>query len=216
MRRRFDDELEKLHNNLIRMGALCEDAIANAAKALLDGEKAFMEKTADLEHDINMLDREIEQMCVRLILHEQPVASDLRSVTAAQNMIIDMERIGDQALDISELSEFLKKSSVKNDIRIAEMAKSTISMVTESIDSFVEGDMEHAKAVIAHDEIVDSLFSEIKEELMERLIKDNSLAGECFDLLMIAKYFERIGDHAENIAEWVLYSVNGNRPDMKP
>lgn len=211
MRNRFDRQLDLLHTSLIHMGALCEDIIANAAKALLEGDDIFCEKATILEDEINILERDIEQMCVRLLLHEQPVARDLRRITAAQKMITDMERIGDQGLDIAELSNFMKGSPVKSDVHIADMARATIKMVTDSIDSFVHSDLDEAIAVIAYDDVVDALFDHIKHELVEQLLKDNRLAGECLDLLMIAKYFERIGDHAQNIAEWVLYSLTGSR-----
>lgn len=211
MRPRYEKQLETLHTNLIQMGAMCEDIIANAAKALLNGDDVFYQRTIAIEHDINMMERDIEQMCIRLLLHQQPVAGDLRRITAAQKMITDMERIGDQGLDIAELSTFMKGSPVKSDVHIADMARATIKMVTDSIDSFVNNNLEEAKAVIAYDDVVDGLFTKIKQELVEQLLSDNQLAGECLDLLMIAKYFERIGDHAENIAEWVLYSMTGSR-----
>lgn len=211
MRPRFEKQMETLHMSLIHMGALCEDIIANAAKALLDGNELFLEKTVSIEDEINLLERDIEQMCVRLLLREQPVAGDLRRITAAQKMITDMERIGDQGLDIAELSVFMKGSPVKSDIHISDMARATIKMVTDSIDSYVNDNLEQAKAVIAYDDVVDDLFTEIKQELVQQIMNDSRLAGDCLDLLMIAKYFERIGDHATNIAEWVLYSVTGSR-----
>lgn len=211
MRNRFDKQLDTLHISLIHMGALCEDIIANAAKALLDGDEIFCQKAIAIEDEINLLERDIEQMCVRLLLHEQPVARDLRRITAAQKMITDMERIGDQGLDIAELSKFMLGSPVKSDIHIADMARATIKMVTDSIDSFVHSNLEEAIAVIAYDDVVDNLFDKIKKELVDQILKDNRTAGDCLDLLMIAKYFERIGDHAQNIAEWVHYSLTGSR-----
>lgn len=216
MRQRFDSQLETLHTNLINMGALCEDAISSATKALLDGDETLRENAIALERNINFQERDIEQMCVRLLLHQQPVASDLRRITAAQKMITDMERIGDQAADIAELSVFMQGSPVKSDVHIADMARATIKMVTDSIDSYVNNNLEQAKMVIAYDDVVDGLFMKIKQELIERLVADSSHAGECLDLLMIAKYLERIGDHAENIAEWVLYSITGSRDTGEP
>ncbi|GHV26078.1 phosphate transport system regulatory protein PhoU [Clostridia bacterium] len=214
MRKRYDEQLEVMHTSLIQMGALCEDAIAGAAKALLDGDREYKEKACELEHEIDMIEREIEQTCVRLLLHQQPMATDLRHVTAAQKMINDMERIGDQAADIAEISVFMQGSPIKSDVHIADMARATSKMVTESIDSFVKKDLTLARAVIAYDDVVDDLFSDIKRELIERLTKDSLYAGECLDLLMIAKYFERIGDHAVNIAEWVTYYLTGSREVM--
>ncbi|MDR1598423.1 MAG: phosphate signaling complex protein PhoU [Oscillospiraceae bacterium] len=211
MRKQYDQQLEAVHNGLIRMGALCEDAIASAAKALLDGDEATRAEAVALEHDIDMIEREIESMCVRLLLHQQPMAGDLRQVTAAQMMIIDMERIGDQAADIADISAFMRGSPVKSDARISDMARATAKMVTESIDSFVREDLELARSVIRYDDVVDGLFSQIKRQLIERLRSDGAYAQECLDLLMIAKYFERIGDHAVNIAGWVIYFLTGNR-----
>lgn len=211
MRHQFEQQLETLHNNLIYMGALCEDAIACATKALLDGNADLRERALSLEQDINIMERDIEQLCVRLLLRQQPVASDLRRITAAQKMITDMERIGDQAADIAELSVFMEDSPVKRDVHIADMARATIKMLTDSIDSFVRLDYDQAWAVIRYDDVVDNLFTTVRGELIDVLVKDGSLGGECLDLLMIAKYFERIGDHAENLAEWVLYAITGDR-----
>ena len=211
MRKRYEEQLETMHTCLIHMGALCEDAIAGAAQSLLDGSADAREKTIALERDIDMTERDIEQMCVRLLLHQQPMASDLRRITSAQKMITDMERIGDQAADVAELSGFMKGSPVKSDVHIADMAKATSRMVTESIDSFVREDLNLARAVVRSDDIVDGLFAKIKLELINRLSIDTQYAQECLDLLMIAKYFERIGDHAVNIAEWVIYFLTGSR-----
>lgn len=211
MRNRFEEQLELLHTKLIHMGALCEDAIACATKALLDGNEDLRQKAIVLEQDIDIMEREIEQMCVRLLLRQQPVAGDLRKVTAAQKMITDMERIGDQAADIAEIISYLNGSPVKSDIHISDMARATIKMVTDSVDSFVRLDVEQAKAAIAYDDVVDELFHRVRNELVALLKENSSLASDCLDLLMIAKYFERIGDHAQNIAEWVLYAISGSR-----
>lgn len=211
MRQHYKKQLDTLYITLINMGALCEDAIASAAKALLEEDEALREKAIRLEREINLIERDIEGQCVRLLLQQQPVAGDLRRVTASQRMIVDMERIGDQAEDIAELSAFMVKSPVKSDVHIGDMARATIKMVTDSVDAFVHEDAEQAKAVIAYDDIVDELFDKVKSELIERLQKDSDCAGDCLDLLMIAKYFERIGDHAVNIAEWVLYFITGDR-----
>lgn len=211
MRQHYEKQLETLYTSLINMGALCEDAITSTTKALLDEDAALRERTTYLEQEINLIERDIEGQCVRLLLQQQPVAGDLRRVTAAQRMIVDMERIGDQALDIAELSAFMVNSPVKSDVHIGDMARATIKMVTDSIEAFVQEDAVQATAVIAYDDIVDELFDKVKRELIERLQKDSAAAGDCLDLLMIAKYFERIGDHAVNIAEWVLYFITGSR-----
>ncbi|WP_099204480.1 phosphate signaling complex protein PhoU [Scatolibacter rhodanostii] len=211
MRERYTKQLDNLHNNLIHMGSLCEEAIACAAKTLIDGNLDMKEKVLSVENDTNMAERDIEQLCVRLLLLEQPVASDLRQITAAQKMITDMERISDQAVDIAELSAYMKGNSVKSDIHIAEMSRATIGMVTASIDSFVSKDFAKAREVIASDDVVDDLFLKIRKELIQHITENPAVASECLDLLMVAKYFERIGDHAVNIAEWVLYSLTGDR-----
>jgi phosphate transport system protein len=209
LRKEYDRQLEELHTKLVSLGAKCEEAIGNAAKALLEGSAELRERAIVEEGEIDLLEREIEQLCVRLLLHQQPMAGDLRHVTAAQRMITDMERIGDQAADIAEISEFMSGSSVKSDVHIADMARGAAKMVTDAIDAFVKKDLEQARAVVAYDDVVDGLFSKIKRELIGILRGNGELAEDCLDLLMIAKYFERIGDHAENIAEQVVYYLTG-------
>ena len=211
MRSQFQKLMSDLHIGLIEMSALCEDAIACATKALIDDDDYLREKAISLESEINLREHELEQLCVRLILHQQPIAGDLRLITAAQGMITDLERIGDQAQDIAELSVFMKGSAVKSDVHISDMAKASVKMVTESIDSYVNLDLDKAKKVVEFDDIIDNLFYEVKKEIIEMLTRNSSLASDCLDLLMIAKYLERIGDHAENIAQWVLYAITGSR-----
>lgn len=209
MRKKYDKQLNELHCKLIEMGALCEDGIANAAKALIGGDESLREKALEIEDKVNALEHELDRQCVRLILLQQPMAGDLRHITAAQKMITDLERVSDQASDIAEISKFMKESPVKSDIHIVEMAKATRKILTESIDAFVKMDIDLAKATIAYDDVVDDLFLKIKTELIEYLQRDSSAAEDCLDLLMVAKYFERIGDHATNIAECVLYYLDG-------
>ena len=211
MRDIYLKKLEALHTEIIRMGALCEEAIASAVKGLLDEDASLREKTVHLEQEIDLKEREIESFCIRLLLREQPVARDLRQITAAQRMISDMERIGDQAEDIAELSAFMIGSTVKSDIHIGEMARAVVKMLSDSVDSFVEGNLEKAGSVIDYDDVVDGLFDKVKSELIALIAKDGSAGEACLDLLMIAKHLERIGDHAENIAEWVVYSITGER-----
>ena len=211
MRDRFLRQLALLHDELIQMGSLCEEAIASAAKGLIEGDAYLRRRAIEIESQLNDMEREVEDLSIRLLRREQPVAGDLRTITAAVKMITDMERIGDQAADISEIAEFLASSPVKSDVHIAEMARATIKMVTDSVHSFVANDLAQARAVIAYDDVVDELFRKVKIELIEVITKDNSLGSDCLDLLMIAKYFERIGDHATNIAEWVVYSITGDR-----
>ena len=207
MRNRFDDMLDVLNVELIKMGALCEDAIENATKAITKDEDNC-HVVADLEREIDQKEREIESMCMRMLLMQQPVAADLREVSSALKMISDMERIGDQALDIAEMSRYLRRGTYKLE-DLEKMAVVTINMVTESIDSFVKNDLELARHVMAHDDEVDELFFKIKKEIID-LISEGSTDGEYLtDVLMVAKYYERIADHATNIVEWVAYSITG-------
>jgi phosphate transport system protein len=211
MRDSYRRQLEALHTELIRMGALCEEAISGAVTGLIEKNPDLRAGVEQLERDIDFKEREIESLCVRLLLREQPVAGDLRQITAAQGMICDMERIGDQAADIATLAERMEDGAATSGVHIAEMARAAVKMLTDSVDSFVEGDVEKARGVLEYDDVVDGLFTKIKDELIVRITGDSQTAPQCFDLLMIAKYLERIGDHATNIAEWVNYSVTGER-----
>ena len=211
MRESFRNQLNTLHTELIQMGALCEDAIACAIKGLVDEDDSLREKAILLENEINQKEREIEDFCLRLLIREQPVAGDLRQISAAQKMIADMERIGDQATDIAEISAFMTGSPIKSDVHIADMARATVGMLQNSIDSFVTGDIGKAHEVVAYDDVVDDLFVKIKGELVFQITQDNAHGNACLDLLMIAKYLERIGDHAVNIAEQVIYTITGER-----
>ncbi len=211
MRTRFDEQLNTLHQELIRMGALCEEVISLAASALIQKDDALAAKIAPLDHEIDEKERQIESVCLRLLLQQQPVAGDLRQISAALKMITDLERIGDQAEDIAEILPFLNGRTLPEHIQIREMAKETSQMVTDSVDAYVKQDTAIAEAVIAADDIVDDYFIAIKNSLIS-LIAQNPNEGEyALDLLMAAKYFERIGDHATNIAEWVQFSVTGEK-----
>lgn len=211
MRNRFDEQLEQLNVGLIKMGALCEESIACAVKALFDEKTSEMiTKVNDNEEETDHMEHDIEALCMKLLLHQQPVAKDLRCVSSALKMISDMERIGDQAADIADLSKHIEDKAVTGDIiNIRKMAEDTVRMVTESIDAFVKGDLELCRQVIDDDDKVDNAFNEIKEKLVEILSSGNPDARLGLDILMAAKYFERIGDHAVNIAEWVEYSITG-------
>lgn len=210
MRNKFDSQLEKLNLELITMGALCEDAISASVKAMLDGDDALCEKVFAADAEIDQKERDIETICMKLLLQQQPVARDLRVISSALKMISDMERIGDQASDIAEITKFIKNSNVKSRVHISDMAEAAIKMVTDSVESFVKKDLSLARAVMEYDDKVDNLFDCVKDELV-RLISEDRANGEfCIDLLMIAKYLERIGDHAVNIAEWVEYSITGS------
>ena len=195
------------------MGALCEEVISGAAKALLDGDSGLRETVLAAERDINQKERDIESLCMKLLLQQQPVARDLRTISSALKMISDMERIGDQAADIAEITRDIADNSIKDLVPIGDMARATIKMVTDSVDSFVRKDLGLAEAVISSDDVVDDLFLQVREELIRRIGMGDS--GEvCIDLLMIAKYLERIGDHAVNIAEWVASSLTGHHADL--
>ena len=208
MRSHFDEQLAQLNRELTEMGALCEEVIALAAKALLEGDNKLAAMVAPLDSEIDQKERDIESLCLKLLLQQQPVARDLRQISAALKMITDMERIGDQAEDIAEIVTYME-SECDDSALLREMAKATIKMVTESVDAYVRRDTELAAMVIAEDDIVDDYFNQVKKELIAEISK-NPISGEqTLDLLMVAKYFERIGDHAVNIAEWVIFSVTG-------
>ena len=215
MRNRFDEQLYELNREVIEMGAMCEEAIASAAKALSTGNMELAAKVRANGAAIDQMERDIEGRCMKLLLHQQPVARDLRQISAALKMITDMERIGDQAEDIAEIITFLNGRTMNGIEHIEDMARETIKMVTESVDAFVKKDVALAEQVIAHDDVVDTLFSEVKCAII-KLIAETPVDGEfALDLLMISKYFERIGDHAVNIARWVIYSVTGTRRETE-
>ena len=211
MRSQFDRQLEELHLELMKMGALCEEAISAGVKALLEGDQAMAEKAIRRERDIDQREREIESLCMKLLLQQQPVARDLRIISSALKMISDMERIGDQASDIAEITRSIGPIPLHGQLHVEEMARSAVKMVTDSVESFVKRNLDMALGVMEYDDVVDGLFDQVKEELTALIRADASSAGTALDLLMIAKYLERIGDHAVNVAEWVLYSITGSR-----
>ena len=209
MRESLDTQLEKLNVELIKMGALCEDAISTAVSGMLENNIKVLEKVFSIDSDIDKIEKDIEHLCTKLILQQQPVARDLRQITAALKMISDMERIGDQASDIAEMVPYVIGNDISKETHIAKMAKVVIKMTNESIDSFVKRDLKLAKKVMADDDAVDELFLQIKKELIHLVQNDNQNGEYYMDLLMIAKYLERIGDHTTNIAEWVEYTITG-------
>ena len=209
MRSRFDEQLATLNKELIEMGALCEEAIADAAKALTTADEKTAAKVEPLEAEINQKERDIESLCLKMLLQQQPVARDLRQISAALKMITDLERIGDQASDIAEIITFIDKKAGVDCEPICLMAEATLRMVTESIDAFVKRDVGIAQQAIAHDDTVDDYFLKVKRSLINMIAQRPADGEHALDLLMIAKYFERIGDHAVNIAEWVIFSVTG-------
>lgn len=216
MRNRFEEQLFELNREIIEMGALCEEAISSASRALTTGDTVLAGKVRENGSAIDQMERDIESRCMKLLLHQQPVARDLRLISAALKMITDMERIGDQAEDIAEIVTFLNGHNTAGAELIEEMAKESIQMVTYSVDAFVKKDVELARKVIRQDDAVDDYFSRAKCGIIS-LIAEKPQEGEvALDLLMIAKYFERIGDHATNIAEWVIYSINGTHKEEIP
>ena len=210
MRNRFDRQLEELNNELIEMGTMIEKAIETAAKALISQDSELAKTVIEGDEQVDRQERIIENLCLKLLLQQQPVAKDLRLISSALKMITDMERIGDQAADISELTIMLSEAKyIKKLEHIQQMAKETMVMLVESIDAFVNKDMLKAQSVIDADDKVDELFAEVKKELIKLIHEDINCGEQASDLLMIAKYFERIGDHTTNIAEWVIFSITG-------
>lgn len=213
MRMRFDQQLEELNLELIKMGALCERAIRRAVDQLLNEKETEHQTVERMEEEINHKERDIENLCMKLLLQQQPVAKDLRMISSALKMISDMERIGDQAQDIADMAKFVKVQEIAHKMNIGKMAEATIKMVTESIDSFVKKDLDSAAAVVKYDDVVDDLFLKVKADLPQLMEKDPQNAEYYIDLIMVAKYLERIGDHAENIAQWVEYSIAGTHDE---
>lgn len=215
MRIRLEEQLQQLNLEMIKMGVLCEDAINNSIDILFDAGSDAEKKTRKYKEvrradsEIDHKERELEALCMKILLRQQPVASDLRIVSSVLKMISDFERIGDQASDIAELAQYIIKSDLPEKIKIKDMASETATMVTDCIDAFVNKDLEGCRNIYKHDDVVDSMFTEIKDEII-RLVQSDNVDGElCIDLLMTAKYLERIADHAVNIAEWVEYSITG-------
>ena len=216
MRSRFDEQLDILHNSLIEMGAMIECAIAKATKALIGQDVTLANEVMHMDKVIDDKEKDIERQCLKLLLSQQPVARDLRQISSALKMITDMERIGDQAADISEICIYLAGHAyIKELEHIPQMATATIKMVTDSIDAYVNKDLALAKTVIAYDDVVDDLFTQVRQELISLIHIDTQNGDQAFDLMQIAKYYERIGDHAVNIAEWVIFSITGIHKDKQ-
>lgn len=209
MRSRFDEQLSLLDHEMIEMGALCEEVISLAAAAMVSGSAELAARVAPRDRMIDQKERDIENLCMKLLLQQQPVARDLRQISAALKMITDMERIGDQAEDVAEIITFLDGRSIGEHTCLKEMAEATSKMVTDSVDAYVKKDIALAQSVIDYDDVVDGDFLSVKKQLIDMIAADPSIGEYALDLLMIAKYFERIGDHATNLAEWVIYAVTG-------
>ncbi len=210
MRNRFDRQLMRLNQEMVDMGALCEEMITAAAKVVATRDKELINDMKGMEEEINHKERDIERICMKLLLQQQPVATDLRVVSSALKMVSDMERIGDQASDIVGIVQ--KDSAVPaqmENTHLEKMSQATIDMVSRSIKAFVKENLGIAREVIEQDDLVDGLFSQVKKEVIEMIHEEPERGEECVAILMIAKYFERIGDHASNIAEWVEYAITG-------
>ena len=211
MRSKFDEQLLQLNTEIIKLGALCENIIAMSAKALLEGDESLAAEVTELSGKIERKERDIEEMCLRLLLQQQPVAGDLRVISSALKMVTDMERIGHQSADIADILTSAHSSPPDDSLPIHDMAQAAIKMVTGSVDAFVKKDVAAAREVISYDDVVDAGFDRVKNALIEMFSKPETDGEYAIDLLMIAKYFERIGDHAVNIAGWVLFSITGDR-----
>lgn len=212
MRNKFDMQLERLNSQLTHMGEMCEIAITRATKALEDGKIDEAKSVQEADEEIDQLEKDIERLCLKLLLQQQPVARDLRQISSALKMITDMERIGDHAADISEIIVTLLRRNepyIKHLDYIQNMAKETSVMLVGSVDAFVNRNQLQAAAVIDKDDVVDELFHQVQTELVQLIHDDPNCGEQATDLLMIAKYFERIGDHATNISEWVIFSLTG-------
>ncbi len=209
MRSRFDEQLELLNKQMIQMGELCEEAIQLAATSLTEANPKLAAAVEPIDKEIDQMERDIETLCLKMLLQQQPVARDLRQISAALKMITDMERIGDQAADIADIITESNGRAFIRHSQIRGMADATIQMVTDSVTAYVNRDMELAKQVVRSDDTVDIYFDTIKTDLIDRIAKKPEDGVRALDLLMISKYFERIGDHATNIAQWVMYSITG-------
>ena len=216
MRVRFEEQLERLNVMLIDMGALCEEAITYAVKAFEEGSDKMRKMTYETDKAIDDREREIETLCLKLLLQQQPVAKDLRLISSALKMISDMERIGDQAENIAEITKTMDiENAIHGDHRdhIGKMAETAIEMVKESVDSFVKKDIDLANNVIAKDDVVDDLFIKVKDDIIDTVTEDKTLSEYFVDIIMISKYLERISDHAVNVADWVIFSLTGEHVD---
>lgn len=215
MRNHYEEQLKKLNEYVAEMGELIEKAISDALDALMHKDIEEAKNTINYDNQIDHMEREIEGLCLNLLLSQQPVATDLRMVSAALKMVTDMERIGDHAADISEITLVLAKNGYPDSLaQIQKMAEETMKMVNKSVEAYLDEDMQKASEVIRQDDVVDNYFMQVKKDII-RQINENIQNGEqAADVLMIAKYLERIGDHATNIAEWVLFYLTGEHPDV--
>lgn len=213
VRNRFDQQLEKLNDELVTMGAMCEEGITSAIRALFDKDMKMAKKACETEQQIDQMEKDIEAMCMRMLLQQHPVAKDLRVISSALKMISDMERIGDQAADIAEIAGYLLDIHIPHVEHLRAMSEYASGMVTRSINSFVSQDLDMARQVILDDDIVDGYFNDVRKDLIAAIAGGTVEGQALLDILMAAKYIERIGDHATNIAEWVVFSITGAHPE---
>ena len=209
----YKEQLRKLNGELIQMGDLCEEAMSLVMKALREKDDEIAAGVHRVEQEIDQKERDIEALCMKLLLRQQPVAGDLRNISAALRMIADMERIGDQTADIADISKYVTDFQFEIHPSIFKMGKVVSKMVNDSVNAFVRKEEKLARQVIDMDDEVDRLFEVVKRELVEdiRKAKNREQDGYELDILMIAKYLERIGDHAVNLGEWVVYSIQGSK-----
>lgn len=214
MRNKFDEQLAELNKEMIKMGIMIEQSIAKAVDAISNKDIDLAKKIVENDTEVDHEQKKIENICFNLLIQQQPVARDLRTITAAMKMVTDMERIGDHAADISEMTiEMKKENPLQNFDHIRKMALETVVMLNDSIEAYVERDKDKANVVIKQDKVVDELFCKAKKDIIELILNDSKEGEDAMDLLMVAKYFERIGDHATNIAEWVIYSLRTSQEE---
>ena len=211
MRDFYEEQLNRLHTQMIAMGSMCEKAIADATKALTDGDTELARQVIDGDAKINQQERDIEGLCLKLLLQQQPVAGDMRRISATLKMITDLERVGDQAADIAEIVLAMNHKLPDEFLHICKMGVAAMKMVTDSVDAYVDRNLSLAREVIASDDVVDDLFLKVRGEILEAIRQDHTIGEDILDLFMITKYYERIGDHATNIAEWVEYAMTGTK-----
>ena len=211
MRNEFSRQLNLLSREMTEMGNMCKAAIEQAMEALFSGDMDAAKHVILGEEQIDQKEKDIESLCMKLLLRQQPVASDLRTISAALKMISDMERIGDQSEDIAEIVEYMEADAIPQEENLKSMAQRTVDMVIHSIEAFVVCDESMASEVIEADDEVDDYFLKVKEDLIIMIADSPEEGGLYIDLMMIAKYLERIADHATNIAEWVVYGITGRR-----
>ncbi|MGN0342379.1 MAG: phosphate signaling complex protein PhoU [Roseburia sp.] len=209
MRTKFDEQLKQLNDEMMQMGFMIQDSIQKAIESLIRQDVELAQSIIEGDAQVDREQKRIEDICFNLLMQQQPVARDLRTISAAMKMVTDMERIGDQAADICEMTIMMADAPYTIDLdHINKMASETMIMLMRSIEAYVKKDIEAAQSVIAHDDVVDDLFNTVKKDLIELIGRDPHSGEEATDMLMVAKYFERIGDHATNIAEWVIFSLD--------